>query len=258
MSTFSNTARLRRGLTLTAARALLREPQRRALFFWWVLAWLALMLCALIRGYMDDLGLPVHDASTEQALLGSLPTVWLQDEVYPLSPGVFSWAAALIHGSWFVVPWLAGILVSWKRPERIGSFFLWWIALHFIVNPLFALFPLQPPWMASEEVTRIIAIHMGSEIPDNNPLAAMPSLHVALPLLISLWFFRERWKMPAVAMLAYAALIAVEVIFAGEHYIVDVAGAVVVVGAIALAAKIDYRRAFSRLSVNQPTAPSRG
>ncbi len=196
---------------------------------------------------MDDIGLPVHGAATERALFGSLPTVWLQDEVYPLWPAFFSRAAAGVHGSWFVVPWLMGLLVSWKRPQRIGSFFLWWIALHFIVNPLFALFPLEPPWMASAEVTRIIALHLGSGIPDNNPLAAMPSLHVALPLLISFWFFRERWKMPALAMLAYSALIAVEVVFSGEHYIVDVAGAAAVAGAIALTAQIGHRRVFSRL-----------
>jgi hypothetical protein len=126
------------------------------------------------------------------------------------------------------------------------------MALHFIVNPSFALLPLRPPWMASDAVIRVVALHLGSGIPDNNPLAAMPSLHVALPLLISFWFFRERWKLPALAMLAYAALVAFEVTLSGEHYVIDVAGAAVVAGAIALAARIDYRRAFSRLSVNLP------
>jgi PAP2 superfamily protein len=96
---------------------------------------------------------------------------------------------------------------------------------------------------------------MGSEIPDNNPLAAMPSLHVALPLLISLWFFRERWKMPAIVMLVFAALVAFEVTFSGEHYVIDVAGAVVVAGVIALVAQLDYRRALSRLSIHLPSIP---
>jgi hypothetical protein len=210
------------------------------------------MLCALIRGYMDDLGLPVHGAATERALFGSLPTVWLQDKVYPLSPASFSWAAAITHGSWFVVPWLMGILVSWKRPQRIGSFFLWWMALHFIVNPLFGLFPLQPPWLADDNVIRVVSLHLGSGIPDNNPLAAMPSLHVALPLLMSAWFFRERWRMPAWAMLAYATLIAAEVTFAGEHYIIDVFGAIAVVAAIWLATLIDYRRVVSRFVASPP------
>ena len=248
MSTISSTVRPRRGFTLAWARGLLREPERRQLLFWWVLAWLALTLGAVIRGYMDDLGLPAHGAEIERGVFGSLPTIWLQDEVYPLSPGGLSWAALIIHGSWFLVPWLVGLVVSWKRPQRIGSFFLWCITLQFIVNPMFALLPLHPPWMASAEVTRIIALHMGSEIPDNNPLAAMPSLHVALPLLIGLWFFRERWRVPALAMLAYSALVALEVVFSGEHYVVDVAGGVVVAAAIALGAAISHRLAFSRPS----------
>jgi hypothetical protein len=75
----------------------------------------------------------------------------------------------------------------------------------------------------------------------------MPSLHVALPLLLSFWFFRERWRIPALAMLAYSALVACEVVFSGEHYVIDAAGAAVVAGFIAFAVKIDCRRAFSRL-----------
>jgi len=208
---------------------------------------------------MDDIGLPVHGAGTEEALFGLLPTVWLQDHVYRLSPTFFSWAVRAIHGSWFVVPWLIGLFVSWKRPERIGSFFMCWIALHFIVNPMFAIFPLQPPWMANAEVTRLVALHAAREIPDNNPLAAMPSLHVALPLLISLWLFRERWTIPALAMLAYTALVAFEVVLSGEHYVVDVAGGVVVAVAIALAVELSHRFAISRPAArSQPIASPGG
>ena len=204
---------------------------------------------------MDDIGLPVHGAATEEALFGSLPTLWLQGHIYPLSPTFFSWAVRVVHGSWFVVPWLVGALVSWKRPQRIGSFFLWWIALHFIVNAMFAAFPLQPPWMANADVIRVAALHTAREIPDDNPLAAMPSLHVALPLLISLWLFRERWRIPALAMLAYAALVALEVVFSGEHYVIDVAGGVATAVAIALAAQISHRLAFSSRSPRPEKAP---
>jgi hypothetical protein len=42
-------------------------------------------------------------------------------------------------------------------------------------------------------------------------------------------------------------LIALEVVFSGEHYVVDLAGALAVAGAIALAARIDFRRAFRGL-----------
>jgi hypothetical protein len=216
-------------------------------------------MCAVIREYMDDVGLPVRGAATERALFGALPSAWLQGHIYTLSPALFSWAVAVVHASWFVVPWLIALFVTWRRPRRLGSFFLWWFALHFSVNPFFALFPLEPPWMADAEVVRVVAVHTGSGIPDRNALASIPSLHVALPLLLSFWFLRERWKIPAWGMLAYTALISFEVVFAGEHYVIDLIGAVAVAGAIALAARIDYRHAFSRLHARrEPNPPLSG
>ncbi len=218
---------------------------------WWATSLLALALAALLRGYMDDLGFPVHSASIERALFGGLPSAWLQDHVFRLSPGAFSWAAVVVHASWFVVPWLAALLVSVRCPDRIGSYFRWWISLHFLVLIGFAVFPLQPPWMAESGITRIISLRLGSDINDPNPLAAMPSLHVALPLLISLWFFRERWVAPALAMLGYSTLVATEVVFSGEHYVVDVMGAAVAAATVALLATIDYEKVFSRLDLRR-------
>src|SRR2546422_380500 len=119
-------------------------------------------------------------------------------------------------GASFFVPPIAGLFVSFRRPDRIGSFFRWWMALELLALPLWAIFPVRPPWMDNGEVTRIIAIRFGGHIDDPNPFAALPSLHVAFPLMISLWFFRERWLRPALLMLAYTSLISFEVVFSGE------------------------------------------
>jgi Flp pilus assembly protein TadG len=233
--------------TRLATRRLLRRPRIRAIL-WWLASLLSLIIYAPLRGRMDNVGLPVHGAELEERLFWSLPTLWLQHHIFAQWPGPLEWASVVIHSSWFFVPMLAAVLVTWRRLDRVGSFFKWWIALQFIVLPLFALFPLRPPWMANEEVTRIIALRFGGEIHDSNPLAAMPSLHVAFPLMISLWFLRERWKMPAVIMLAYSAIVAFEVVFSGEHYVVDVVGAVVVAVGVMLLARLDYRGMFGHLS----------
>ena len=42
--------------------------------------------------------------------------------------------------------------------------------------------------------------------------------------------------------------VALEVVFSGEHYVVDIAGAAAAAGLVALLARVDYRRLFSRLS----------
>lgn len=224
------------------------EPLGLRVILWWGASLVVLGAYALLRGKMDDLGMPVHGAEIERATLGSLPTVWLQDHIWRLAPHELEWGSVLVHSSWFFVPMLAGLFVSLRRPDRVGSFFRWWIALELVALPLFALFPMRPPWMESSEVTRIIALRFGGHIDDSNALAAMPSLHVAFPLVISLWFFRERWRMPGIVMLAYTCLVASEVVFSGEHYVVDVLGAAMTAAAIALASRIDARAAVSRVS----------
>jgi hypothetical protein len=239
-------------LTFTRARLAVRDrvrrrPRLRVLLWWWA-SFITLVIYALLRDRMDDLGFPVHGSAIERGLFGSLPTLWLQGHVYPLSPHLLEWATVAVHMSWLVVPGLAAVLVSFKRPDRIGSFFRWWIALQALALIIWAIFPLEPPWMASHDVVRIIAIYRDGTIPDGNPLAAMPSLHVAFPVLIAFWFYRERWKPPALAMLGYSSLVALEVVFSGEHYVVDVIGAVAAAGVIYLAAQVDYAAVLQALS----------
>jgi PAP2 superfamily len=242
----SDLRRIAGKFTLPRTRAALGHSRRRGVLVWWPVAAIALVICAVLRGYADDVGFAVRGAEIERGLFGS-PTKWLQENVYPLWPWFFEWASVMVHVSWFVVPWLAAGLVSWRRPERIGSFFRWWIALHAGVLIAFVLFPLEPPWMAAPGVMRVITLTIGERMTDANPLAAMPSLHVALPLTIAVWFYRERWIAPAAAMLAYSGLVAFEVVFSGEHYVIDVAGAVVAAGLIYLISALDVGRLVGRL-----------
>ena len=194
------------------------------------------------------MGFPVQNAAVlDELLFGTLPSAWLQTHVLQLSPDVLTWVSAIVHSSWFVAPWLFAILVSWKRAERAGSFFRWWIAIAFAVNPIFALFPVAPPWMVDAEIVRINAIPLGDGFKDPNPLAAMPSLHVAVPVVLGLWFVRERWTLPAMALFSYATLISFEIVFSGEHYVVDIVGGVAVAAFVALAARPDYRALFDRM-----------
>jgi hypothetical protein len=237
--------------TTASLRNLLRDHLNLRVFLhvlgWWAAAVVALAAYVPARSNADNLGLPVHGSGMETFLFGSLPTVWLQDHVYSMSPSVLGWAADLVHVSWFFVPLLAAVLVSLRRPQRIGSFFRWWFAVQAIGVVFFALFPTRPPWMVSDDVTRVLAIHFSRAADDPNALAAMPSLHVAFPLVISVWFFRERWKAPAFVMLGYSVLLAFEVVFSGEHYVVDILGSLAVAAVIFLASRIHYAEVFRSL-----------
>jgi len=228
---------------------------RALVAWWWALAAFAL-LAALARNYADNVGFPHHGSGLEGALPGGLPSIWLQQHVYTLWPAGLSWAVVVVHASWFVVPWLVPLALTFRRPDRFGSMCRWWMALQVICLACFVLFPVRPPWMANADVTRILAVRLGADVKDANPVAAMPSLHVALPLVLSFWMFKEGWRLPARLMLVYSAVVALEVVFSGEHYVVDIAGAVAAAGLVALFARVDYRRLFSRLSSLRLSRPA--
>ena len=64
-----------------------------------------------------------------------------------------------------------------------------------------------------------------------NPVAAMPSLHSAYPLLAFL-FVRTRWPRASLILLAWSAAIWFSVVYLGHHYVIDVvAGMAFAVGA---------------------------
>ena len=224
----------------TLAAVLQRKSGRIA--FWWSLSFLTNTTFMLLRDRADDLGFPRRGAELDYRLLGTLPSAWIQSHLFfVLAPSLLAWIALIIHGSWFVVPMLAAVLVSWKRSERLGSFYGWYAGLLVVTLPMFVLLPTRPPWMDSGQVTRIVALHYAAIGSDANPLAAMPSLHVALPVVLGFWFLHERWRGPGVAMLAYSVLVAFEVVLAGEHYLADVIAAVLFAAGIALVARLDYR-----------------
>src|SRR5580765_4653778 len=139
------------GFTLPRTRARLSrfaKSEAPRVLCWWVAAWLVLLnvVWVVIRDYADSAGFPLHGASFERAVFGGLPGLWLQQRALDVSPGASEWASAVVHISWFVVPVLAGILVSFKAPRRIGSFFGWWIALYYVGLIAFTFFPTEPPW----------------------------------------------------------------------------------------------------------------
>jgi hypothetical protein len=105
----------------------------------------------------------------------------------------------------------------------------------------FTLFPAAPPWLASREgelewTTRSIGpiagdvpfvafswedlIERGTEY--SNQVAAVPSLHAAYTLLITLFLWRlaPRWVRPLLA--AYPVAMAFALVYTAEHYVVDI------------------------------------
>ena len=170
---------------------------------------------------------------------GAIPSVWLQAHLH--RAGQVRWfevAAFLVYVShFFVTPLLAAVL--WVRDRWRFRRFAASLALLTLLGCItFVLFPAAPPWMASERgligpTTRLIPglwtwIGVGAEqgvvgtgYRYANDVAAVPSLHAALALLVAMSAWpRRRWARALAA--AYPLAMAFAIVYTGEHYVADV------------------------------------
>jgi PAP2 superfamily protein len=215
-----------------------------------VLEWLPLALVLwmydLLRGLADGLLFSAHfrpQIEAEQLLFaGAVPTVWLQERLWHGAAQLrwYDYAAWAVYMSYFVATYaLAGALWFFARARfrRYIATVSLLAAMGFLT---YALFPAAPPWLASREgelewTTRTIGPISG-EIPFvslswetmfergsqyANPVAAIPSLHAAYTLLITLVLWRTaRWARPLLA--AYPVGMAFALVYTAEHYVVDI------------------------------------
>ncbi len=149
----------------------------------------------------------------------------------------------LLHASHFLFFLLFGFALWYLRRDvfrtyaaaMLGVLYLGLIA-HFLV-------PTIPPWLASRDyallppIERLIHSLYNANLPslfaifDIHPIAAMPSLHTAMPTLCAFVAFRYLgWRGLIVA--AYACGVGLAVIYLGEHYAVDVVGGVLLAATV--------------------------
>jgi hypothetical protein len=226
------------GLALHAAADGLRRVGR-LLADWLPLAALLLAYDAS-RGVADTLGATVRvtEPVAVDRWLGSgvLPTVALQQH---WDAPWWEALAALVYGSHFVVtPLVLGVL--WVRDRARWVWFARSVlALSAAGLVTYVLYPAAPPWLAArdgviEPVHRLSGAgwevlglpRAGALLADSqgqvNQVAAVPSLHTAFAVLVCLTLFPlvTRWWVRA-ALVAYAGLMPLVLVWAGEHYVVD-------------------------------------
>lgn len=168
---------------------------------------------------------------------GRLPTTWLQQHLYFGHVAWYDFYFYFVYMLHFVAPIIL-VVVIWKY--RISQYWFYITALLVLSYAGFityVLFPAAPPWLASE-MGKIEPIHrISSDVwaafgvknfsvyyqqLSPNPVAAMPSLHAAYPLLFTL-FIRKLWGNKwFLASLIYPISVWVGVVYLGEHYVVDV------------------------------------
>ena len=216
--------------------------RRDAAFRVWAVYMLAFLLFAHLRGLADETGIPArfeYVVDLEQTLFaGSTPTLWLQERLYAVGEiGVAEIASVAIYTSYFVVPHLVALALWLRRPELFGRYAAALLGTAYLGLAVSFAVPTAPPWLAGQSghlpfISRVVEdvtngvdpsiYERGYEIVGANPVSAMPSLHMAMTVLVLLAAWRARLPV-RVAGLLYALAMGFALVYAGEHYMVDLA-----------------------------------
>jgi len=172
--------------------------------------------------------------------LGHVPSIWLQQELGAAHNQTLAVAAAVAYASHYYFPVLLGLYVWWyHRETAFFSLMYGLLTALFLATIVYVLAPTAPPWLAAErgmlppihDVVKMglldlrldaLADHKG----DPNlylTRAAFPSVHAAWPVVSLLVVMRYRVSVWArVATLAQLAIVWFAIVYAGEHYAIDV------------------------------------
>lgn len=151
----------------------------------------------------------------------------------------------MFHASHFLFFLLFGLVLWHQKREHFIQYRLAILYVMGIGLISYAAIPTVPPWLLSATgalppITHVVAGVYNAQLPalseafDTNPVAAMPSLHVAVPVSCALIAQRAFRSWIRVLIWIYAAGAALSAIYLGEHYAVDVlAGALLALLSVA-------------------------
>jgi hypothetical protein len=170
---------------------------------------------------------------------GFIPASQLQTWFYtPANLHWYDYLFVILYISHFVTPMLIGFIFWLFNRAAFKEYALGLIVLSYMSFLTYIAYPAMPPWMASQkgyippiqEVTSIVMSHFLPtkisvptlyEVVRANPVAAVPSLHAAMPFLIWL-FLLKTFRRSGWLFLPYVLGVAFAVLYLGEHYFFDV------------------------------------
>lgn len=208
--------------------------------------WLPVLLGLLAYRLSGDLAerfnFPVHytpQIDADRLLgLGAVPSVWLQDHLYSGRTGALEIFSVLMYLSHFFVPIVLGFFLWWRRSKGFTDLMLCLLTVTALAEVTFLLMPTAPPWLAAEHgllppVHPIIKdglyhlhltglANLKGSASAYNIVAAVPSLHVAWPVVALIVMRRHRLSRAAQGAQALLVLgVVFAIVYTGEHYVVD-------------------------------------
>jgi membrane-associated phospholipid phosphatase len=190
------------------------------------------------RLFTTNIRLPIDG---DRLLFGGVdPTVWLQRHLWHGAAGVrwYDYACWGVYMTFFFSTLAVGAALWVFAYHRFRRYVAMVGMLSVMGLLTYVLFPAAPPWYASEHgslpaIQRLTAVVWShsfvsiSQVVDHgqglsNQVAAMPSLHAAFTLLITLFLWRSArwwWRIP---LALYPLAMGFTLMYFGEHYAVDI------------------------------------
>ena len=228
----------------------IRAPLRTHLDFLrdWSLPLAVLTIYLYSRGLADDPGfVSVHVTAPIRAdrwlFHGTLPTELLQANLCGTpcerssTPHWYDYVLTTVYYSHFVVA-LTIASVLWLRDRTAWVRFMRrYLSLNILALVVYITYPMAPPWLAAQDgfvsghITRLTG-RGWYDLKDGNfhqklsavgnPVAAMPSLHAGIALLVALYGaarLHRRWRW---LLLLYPLTMSFMLVYYGEHYVIDI------------------------------------
>jgi membrane-associated phospholipid phosphatase len=200
----------------------------------------------VLRGLAGGSGIEVHYSAPivfDTAIgRGVIPTLTLQHALYrPGQRSALDIGVTFVYFLHFAFPLTLGFVLWLRQRSVFRRYAAAMLVMSYAAFVFFLLVPVAPPWLASQSgylphVDKIIDHTLPSATTwfyqqlDPNPVAAMPSLHMAYPVLGLLFalrlFGRRAWPLAL-----WCLAVAVSIVYLGEHYVADVLGGVLLAGA---------------------------
>ena len=170
--------------------------------------------------------------TAELQMFGSIPTVMLQ-QLYRMP--VLDYMGAFFYSIHFFAPTIFAFFLWRTAPKNYSKYTIALVILTYSALITFLVYPVAPPWYGVHGVTRVLFdVDKSLGVPvyrtiydfiEPNQFAAFPSLHSALPWLITLFALKiGKWK--ALPILIFPFGVWFSAVYLGEHYIVDVLGGI--------------------------------
>jgi len=186
-----------------------------------------------IVGTVAQYNLHAGPYNLELGLFGQIPSIVLQQN---LKVNILEDIGAFFYALHFFAPTIFAFILWKASPKNYWKYIIAFGICTYGALVTFLFYPVAPPWIAVPNVIRILTVSVDANIGipvyrtifdflSPNLYAAFPSMHSALPFLISL-FAIKIWRKKALPILIFPVGVWFSAVYLGEHYVVDVLGGI--------------------------------